>query len=256
MSGSEPTSLGQAIKDAVDNYDIESRKRWAHVQNVLGDALGPEWTTVMVHADNSAQTLIEATGDLVALPRITKTIDSFFDKLSVSHTLEASALKWLVTQRFAINLAWDLAETPDDGAQRIWELLQLVRTFELSNRTRAFLRSISRCYVYGLNRECIVLCRSALEAELESDVSLDKAAAQDVSEVSKQTHRRERLDHSAIRIDLAEKAGRISRESARSAREIMRLGREVQKRPDLPGSAMDAVRSTLTILGELAERHD
>lgn len=74
----------------------------------------------------------------------------------------------LVWEQLCIDEAWDVAASVEDRVRRTLELERLVSDEWGSNPPpepcQQFLALVSRCYIYDLIPECIVMCRSAMEA--------------------------------------------------------------------------------------------
>lgn len=84
---------------------------------------------------------------------------------------EDSLLK-LVWERLCIDLAKDFADTRlVVGANRILLLSELLLDEQPSNATVRFLRRISRCFIWGFDAECVILCRGAIDTAFMVAVS-------------------------------------------------------------------------------------
>ncbi len=90
----------------------------------------------------------------------------------------------------------------DGNVGRFWKLVQVAETMEPTPRTAAFLRSVSRCYLAGFDSECIVMCRSVLDAAFDAEIPRDECG-DDYSLASK--------------MDVACRSRRISYEAAKAA---------------------------------------
>jgi hypothetical protein len=84
---------------------------------------------------------------------------------------EDSVLK-LVWERLCIDLASDFAgDRLIAGANRILQLGTLLLNQTPANATLRFLRRIARCYIWGFDAECIILCRGAIDTAFKGAVS-------------------------------------------------------------------------------------
>lgn len=76
----------------------------------------------------------------------------------------------LVWERLCIVLTEDFAARLVPSANRTLRLMQLVVAANPSEATMRFLKRVSRCYVYGLDAECAILCRGAMDTAFKSAV--------------------------------------------------------------------------------------
>ena len=99
--------------------------------------------------------------------------DSALDRRPPDDTL----LK-LVWERLCIHLAWEVADRKlAVAANRILQLSKMVVSGTPSVSTLRFLRHVSRCFIWGFDAECVILCRGAIDrafAETVSDAVCDK----------------------------------------------------------------------------------
>ncbi len=83
-----------------------------------------------------------------------------------------SPLLKLVWERLCVKLAEDFAaDRLVVGANRILQLSNLVVRGKPSLATLRFLRHISRCFIWGFDAECVILCRGAMDTAFANAVS-------------------------------------------------------------------------------------
>lgn len=79
----------------------------------------------------------------------------------------------LVWERLCIKLAWDGVSSMRKGALRILELWGFLLDIQPDTRTLPFLRRVGRCFIWGFDPECIIVCRGALDTAFRDAVSDD-----------------------------------------------------------------------------------
>lgn len=102
----------------------------------------------------------------------------FKDSALVRRPGDASPLLKLVWERLCVQLAWEVVgERVVTGANRILQLTELVVKGNPSPATLRFLRRVSRCFVWGFDAECVILCRGVIDtafADAVTDAVCDK----------------------------------------------------------------------------------
>lgn len=96
--------------------------------------------------------------------------------LEVAARPEEGPLK-LVWERLCIKLAWNSVGLIRDGAFRILKLWELLIDIHPGKRTLTFLQRVGRCFIWGFDPECIILCRGVLDAAFRDAVSDDVCIA-------------------------------------------------------------------------------
>src|SRR5438105_15287060 len=87
---------------------------------------------------------------------------------------------------------------------RVMQLARLAKPIDTQPRVVGFLTRVSRCFLYGFDAECAIMCRAAIDSALESEIS--------------------RVDPLDQRIDDACRLGRLKPETAHKAHDVCRLG--------------------------------
>lgn len=77
----------------------------------------------------------------------------------------------LFDEHVCITLGWEAMGLLSIARERFWELLQLVRDRRPTPCARAFLIRVGRCYLFGFDAECVVMCRAALDRELCAEIA-------------------------------------------------------------------------------------
>jgi hypothetical protein len=111
----------------------------------------------------------------------------------------------LVEPQIRLDLARSQLSNMEDKAQRVVDLLAVMLEDQPSGRAAAYLQRVARCYIEGLDPECLVMCRAVLDSVFEEAVS-----TADVKGILPS----ERIGGSvqlAHRIEAAERLGRINK---------------------------------------------
>ncbi len=96
----------------------------------------------------------------------------FNDSPLVKRPGEETLLLKLVWERLCVQLAWEaVGERVVTGAYRILQLTELVVKGNPSPATLRFLRRVSRCFVWGFDAECVILCRGVIDAAFTDAIS-------------------------------------------------------------------------------------
>ncbi|MBW8001019.1 MAG: DUF4145 domain-containing protein [Planctomycetes bacterium] len=159
---------------------------------------------------------------------------------------EESPLK-LVWERFSIDLAWESVEKMTKGARRIFDLYKLVLDAHLSKPTRQFLARLSRCYIWGFEPECVMLCRSVLDTAFRENI---------LDDICERHCREKHVDFTlSNRIYAAFKEGLIDRNTRTLAQRIKRDGdNAVHYQPDITKDVFGTICDTLTVIEQLQKK--
>jgi len=139
-------------------------------------------------------------------------------------------------------------EKASKACARLWALSQLVVRADPSPKTRRFLSLVSRCYIYGLDGPCLIVCRGVL------DTAFDKEAVPD-DVCEKHRGKREDREHKyglADRIISANCEGIISREIKHRALDVKDRGDDaVHAAQFAKRDVLDTIQDTLAVLQAL-----
>jgi hypothetical protein len=151
----------------------------------------------------------------------------------------------LVWERFSIDLANESVEKITKGAKRIFDLYKLVLDTHPSKPTQQFLARISRCYIWGFEPECVILCRAVLDTAFKDAVTFEVYD----NYVKKNNKNSGALEN---RINAAYETGIINREISDKAHTVrIRGNKAVHEQPDATKDAWGTVRNTLAVLEAL-----
>jgi hypothetical protein len=159
---------------------------------------------------------------------------------------EGTLLK-VVWDRLCIHVAEDCVERVVRGANRILQLSQLFLSSTPSGATVRFLRRVSRCFVWGFDAECIILCRGAIDSafrEAVSDAMCDKHGLE-----------RAKFGHTlSNRIKAALRDGMINDESKNAAfRVVSPATTAAHENPQAAKDVLAIVRDTRNVLERLQQ---
>ena len=193
------------------------------------------------------KTLLPAADALVASPQLLE----WREKLSGSFPIGQLA-SWLsnlrlVRPQLRIDLLRRELDNLEAKTSRLSDVLAVLIESPPSERARAYLQRVSRCYLNGLEPETVIMCRAVLDAAFEDRIS----------ESLVWTHvPRNHAGQTAVladRITAAQRSGIISPEMAASARAVKDAANQaVHGIPLATLPPLEAVRVTATVLGAIA----
>jgi len=134
-----------------------------------------------------------------------------------------------------------------EGAQRMLLFIDLffIRGINLSQAVIDFLRLVTRCYIWGFDAECIVLCRSAMEKAIKDKLMCEKRLGK------KQYYT---LKH---RIEVAKREGLIDDNIAKIADGIRDRGNTVvHKDPKATKLVSQTIHETIRVISVVTGEHD
>jgi len=197
---------------------------------------------------NRAQEIYKRAVDilLLDLPEDKKRnlLGDLFKEMPPDPQSEESPLK-LVWERFIIDMSWEAIRKIEEGASRIFRLYTLVLGYTPSKSTQQFLGRLSRCFIWGFDPECVILCRAVLDTAFRDTVS------DEVCE--KRLDKRRRYNFTLNdRILAALNDGVIDEKTKKLAMKVKECGvKAVHYQPDITKDVFGTIRDTLTILEKL-----
>jgi hypothetical protein len=143
----------------------------------------------------------------------------------------------LVWERFCIDLAWQSADKMTEGANRIFNLYRLVLSSPPSRPTLDYLLRLSRCYIWGFDPECVILCRSIMDTAFRKIMS-DKLGEENQFDYDLKN-----------RIDVAVEKGFIDGKTGRLAHSVrIRGNKAIHYQPDATKDVWNTIRDTISVL--------
>jgi len=148
-------------------------------------------------------------------------------------------------QKLEEELGWELARMANVAEERILDLAGMAVQQMPSGKAAGFLRRVARCCQFGFDAECLIMCRSVIDAELLSEISGDEC----ISVLGQ----RQYFDL-GDRIEAARRLRLLSFELAQEAHNIRKLGNKaVHGDPDVAKGidSLGIIKNTLKIVEEL-----
>ena len=243
-----PPSVSQALAAALGELKADrERHRLAAIER-----LDPDAQSRLKRIEVVAWALIQGAGDLAspaAVP-LHEAMGGLPEGDDPAHRQDPAVV--LLSEAMQHLLGRQVVEMAERAEQRIWKLLILTQRVRPSPRAAAILRRVSRCYVYGFDPECAVMCRSALDAEFEAEIT-DEMCAAVLGESRRPRRAGVRLFDLCDRIAVAKKLGRISPRSGELADGIRQAGNEVvHEGPRGCDDAFGTIADTMDVIGELS----
>ena len=240
-------AVSKALTRALAIY----RRQWeAYRRESLG-ALGLEAAEQLTTLVRTAESLIRGAGDLASdhSQPLHEAVAGLNDGNDPQHRSDPAVVT--LSEALQYCLGRDAVEMVATAEQRIWRLLLLTQQFQPSKRAAAFLRRVSRCYVYGFDPECAVMCRSVLQAAFDAEIS-----DEDCQQVLGRAKGIKRTNSSpfdlADRVAVARKKGRISDSSTTKAAAIRAAGNVViHEHPRACDDPFALIADTMDVIAEL-----
>jgi hypothetical protein len=159
----------------------------------------------------------------------------------------------LIWDRISILLAHNAIGKICLGADRVLELLRIVLNTSPSEPTRQFLGRLARCYIWGFEAECVILCRAVLDTAFKDAV--DNEVCEKYS--NKRPSNKRLYDNFTLvdRIYAAEKEGLINEATRKLAKKIKTRGdKAVHYQPDITKDILGTIRDTLVVIERLQNK--
>lgn len=146
---------------------------------------------------------------------------------------ESSPLR-LVWERFCIDIGYEAEKKIDEGADRIFKLYRLMLSSPPSRPTIDYLLRLSRCYIWGFDPECVILCRSILDTAFR----INKICEENQFDYDLKN-----------RIDVAIKKGFINGKIGRLAHTVrIRGNKAIHNQPDATKDVWGTICNTISVL--------
>jgi len=159
---------------------------------------------------------------------------------------EDSSLR-LVWEKLAIKMSWEAISRIETATNRMLQLYRLVLQMCPSKPIRQFLERLSRCYIFGFDPECIIMCRSVLDTAFRERVP-DELCKQILCGKT----RKRPTFHLVDRIAVARKKDLISAKGRKLADQVKERGNKVvHYQPDLSKEVWETIYDTFLVLQEL-----
>ena len=168
---------------------------------------------------------------------------------------------FLLEDLVKVHLARDMIADLCAATERAHQLLELAFEVRITPVAQAYLARVARCFTWGYEAECLILCRSVLEQVLEETVS-DRDVFNAFHwrpETFPPLRREELRNHGAAaikigdRIDAAHALGRLSADDAAAARAVRDRGNKaVHDAPSARTNLLGTIRTLVRIITMLS----
>jgi len=261
------------LETTIDSYEQDRKEYWTNSSRVDSSAARILWD----QAEHFAEAIVKATEELVTrdgvpdkYSEIAEERKSFLDEIRHIVNLPKSMLSVLPAQmaysldlakrpdnsspqlhllweHLVIRLAWDSVSKIRDGAVRALQIWSLLLENEPTPGVVSFLRHVSKCYIAGLNSECVILCRGVLDSAFRDAVSDD--ACKKKSEPRKHGQNDPGLTK---RILVAHEEERIDADAKKFAFDVKESAdRAIHSDPAAAGDAFQTIKNTMFVLRQL-----
>jgi len=212
------------METALDQYG-QDREAWLERE---GGQLGPAGAQKLEACNQAAEALVTGVKDLSGT-------DAMADlkELAEASDFQQGKPFELLNEHFCISLGWEAMDMLSKARSRFLDLLLLLRERALCDEARAFLQRVARCYLFGFDAECVVMCRSVLDLELGNAV--DRQAGKSLCE----------------KIKAAYDVGMISDTECKTAHDVRCQGNKAVHEDPGCDDALTVVRSTVLVLDAL-----
>lgn len=175
-------------------------------------------------------------------------IRAYLDQMGADARPDDDTLLKLVWERLLIVLASDFGGSRLlRGANRMLQLLEIVIEAQPSEATLRFLKRISRCFVFGLDSECVILCRGAIDTAFMHAVHDSSMRALNIQPGAAYGFTL------AQRIRAARQTGLIDEDDFRAAGRVNGTATEAAHHdPEIVADAFGVVRDALRLVQKLS----
>jgi len=155
---------------------------------------------------------------------------------------EDSPLK-LVWERFVIDMSREAIGKIVEGASRIFQLYRLVLCSTPSKSTQQFLGRLSRCFIWGFEPECVILCRAVIDTAFKDRITPEICE----KHFGKPRHKYDFSLSDRIQVALNEEI--IDEDIAKKARTVKTRGdTAVHKQPNITKDVWGTICDTVAVL--------
>jgi hypothetical protein len=234
------------MEEALDSYEQERNEHLVSESRNLG----PEGERRVQQFNSAADTLVKGVQALSGVGVVDCLRDTY-TALSPDSPL-AQPLQ-LLDEHICIVFGWEAMGMLSTARERFWELLVFVKDRKPSTKAKAFLHRVARCYLFGFDAECVVMCRAVLDREFDAKVSCN-----DVITWWKTTKKGKKGKPAPFnlwgRIRAALHVRRIDKDNRNAADKVRKDGNKaVHQKPSLSNS-LDYIRKTVQVLDALGRR--
>jgi len=236
-----------------NTLDLYEQDRTAYLKREAR-RLGPSGEEQLCGFNQAAEMLVQGVQDLAGVDGI-----ACLAELARSGDFERGKPYELLDEHICIRFGWEAMGMLSSVRARFVDLLLLLKDRQPCDRARSFLQRVARCYLFGFDAECVVMCRAVLDREFEAEIPGDDVESwwawyKTTSRGEK--HRRKNAQHNLWgRIHTARFTQRLTEEEFDAADAVRDCGNgAVHKRP-VSGEVLETVQQTVQALDALARRY-
>lgn len=216
------------------------------------DALGPEGMQQLGVFNKAADSLVKGAQELSGVELFERLAE-----LAKAADFQQTPVFDLLDEHVCVVLGKEVMGLLSTANERFYELLMLLKDRKPCDRAKAFLQRVARCYLFGFDSECVVMCRAVLDREFDELVINDDQVSdwwqvyQTTTEGRRYRGRKPPYGKLWAKIRVAEHSGMIDEDARKAADAVRERGNDaVHKTPD-KGDAIDAVRQAVHVLDAL-----
>lgn len=208
----------------------------------------------LVGFTKAADSLVEGVQELAGVDGI-----SCLKELVASDDFEQSKPFALLDEHVCIKFGWEAMRMLSTARARFLDLLCLLKDRQPCDTAKAFLQRVARCYLFGFDAECVVMCRAVLDRAFGDAVIADDQISEwwksyaTTLEGVKYKGKRPPYGQLWANIHAACYARMITEADRDAADAVRKRGNDaVHKKPD-SGEALECVRQTVQVLDALTQ---
>ncbi len=144
-------------------YNAVANSRDSRIENLSGMEL--DVSEIMDRSKRLARAILNGANDLVSdssVARAQEEIESMFSDKATTENNEVLATH--VGQVIDEQMGYSIVSMQASAESRFIKLVLLGQKVLIDKQTSEYLRHVTFCYLIGLDEQCIIMCRSALEA--------------------------------------------------------------------------------------------
>lgn len=236
------------METELDSYE---QARTAYWEREAG-RLDPGGKEQLDRFNEAADSLVEGVQDLAGVDGI-----SCLAELAGLGGFQQGKTFELLDEHICIKFGWEAMEMLSIARARFRDMILLLKDRQPCDRAKAFLQRVARCYLFGFDAECVVMCRAVLDREFDETVVDDDQVSDwwkwyaTTSEGKRYKGKKPPYGQLWAKIHAAGYARMISDADRKAADAVRKRGNDaVHKRPDI-GESLEVVRQTVQVLDAL-----
>jgi hypothetical protein len=152
------------MEEALDSYE-QARKAYIETE---AKKLGPEGERQLQQFNRAADRLAKGVQSLTGVDVLDCLRDTY---KALTPDSPMGLPQELLNEHVCITFGWEAMGMLSTARERFWELLMFVKDRNPSPEAKAFLQRVARCYLFGFDAECVVMCRAVLDREFDAKIS-------------------------------------------------------------------------------------